>query len=66
MVFIFIRRAYKSQFLCKFEYVLKDAGINPEETLFLDDAVPNCRTAEALGIRTYTPQPREDWSHLFK
>ena len=49
-----------------FEYVLKDAGINPEETLFLDDAVPNCRTAEALGIRTYTPQPREDWSHLFK
>ena len=49
-----------------FEYVLKDAGIDPEETLFLDDAVPNCRTAEALGIRTYSPQPREDWSHLFK
>ena len=49
-----------------FEYVLKDAVINPEETLFLDDAVPNCRTAEALGIRTYTPQPQEDWSHLFK
>ena len=42
------------------------ACIDPEETLFLDDAVPNCRTAEALGIRTYTPQPREDWSHLFK
>lgn len=49
-----------------FEYVLKDAGINPEETLFLDDSVPNCRTAESLGIRTYTPEPREDWSHLFK
>ena len=46
--------------------VKPNAGINPEETLFLDDAVPNCRTAEALGIRTYTPQPREDWSHLFK
>lgn len=48
-----------------FEYVLKDAGICAEETLFIDDAVPNCRTAESLGIRTYTPQPREDWSHLF-
>ena len=30
-----------------------------------DDAVPNCRTAESLGFHTYTPQPREDWSHLF-
>ena len=33
--------------------------------LFIDDAVPNCRTAESLGFHTYTPQPREDWSHLF-
>lgn len=49
-----------------FEYVLNDTGINPEETLFLDDSIPNCRTAESLGIRTYTPEPREDWSHLFK
>lgn len=49
-----------------FEYVLKDAGIRAEETLFIDDAVPNCRTAEALGLHIYTPQPREDWSHLFK
>lgn len=49
-----------------FEYVLKDAGIDPAETLFIDDATANCRTAESLGIRTYAPQPREDWSHLFK
>lgn len=49
-----------------FEYVLRDAGIRPEETLFIDDAVPNCRTAESLGFHTYTPQPREDWSHLFE
>ena len=48
-----------------FEYVLQDADIRPEETLFIDDAVPNCRTAESLGFHTYTPQPREDWSHLF-
>ena len=50
---------------CIFEYVLKDAGILPEETLFIDDATVNCRTAEALGLKTYTPQAREDWSHLF-
>lgn len=49
-----------------FEFVLQDAAICPEETLFIDDAVPNCRAAELLGIRTYTPQAREDWSHLFK
>lgn len=49
-----------------FEYVLADAAIRPEETLFIDDAIPNCRTAESLGLKTYTPQPREDWSHLFK
>lgn len=48
-----------------FEYVLKDARILPEETLLIDDAAVNCRGAESLGIKSYTPQPREDWSHLF-
>ena len=48
-----------------FEYVMKDAGIIPEETLLIDDAVPNCRAAETLGIQTYTPEAREDWSHIF-
>lgn len=48
-----------------FEYVLSHASIRPEETLLIDDASPNCRTAGAIGMRTYTAQPREDWSHLF-
>ncbi len=48
-----------------FEYVLNDAGLKPYETLLIDDAFPNCRTAGSLGIQTYTPEPREDWSHLF-
>lgn len=47
-----------------FEYVLNDAGILPEETLFIDDALVNCKAAEALGLRTYTPEPREDWSSI--
>lgn len=51
---------------CIFEYVLQDAHILPEETLFIDDATVNCRTAELLGMKTYTPQAREDWSPIFK
>lgn len=48
-----------------FEYVLNDAGIDPRETLFMDDAQVNCKAAESLGIRSYMPEPREDWSSLF-
>ena len=31
-----------------FEYVIETANIPPTETLFIDDAIPNCRTAETL------------------
>lgn len=48
-----------------FRYVIQDASICPEETLFIDDAVPNCQTAASLGFKTYTPAAGEDWSHLF-
>ena len=48
-----------------FEYVLKDSGYLPEETLFVDDAPQNCKTAQAMGFQIYTPEPREDWSFLF-
>lgn len=49
-----------------FQQVLDDTGIAPQETLFLDDSEANCRAAETLGIRTYTPLAHEDWSHLFR
>lgn len=49
-----------------FEHVLNDAGICSEETLFLDDSLPNCRTAEAMRIKAYLVDPREDWSHIFR
>ncbi|MDR0976434.1 MAG: riboflavin biosynthesis protein RibF [Prevotellaceae bacterium] len=48
-----------------FRRVIDETGIRPEETLFLDDSPANCRAAESLGIRTYTPSAHEDWSHLF-
>ena len=49
-----------------FEFVLKDSGYIAEETLFIDDAPQNCKTAQSLGFKTYTPDPREDWSFLFE
>ena len=49
-----------------FQTMLSEAGIRPEETLFIDDAEANCKAAQALGIRTYTPKAHEDWRHLFQ
>ena len=46
-----------------FRKVLDETGILPNETLFIDDSEANCRTAEALGISTYTPKAHEDWRH---
>ncbi|MDR0989601.1 MAG: HAD family phosphatase [Prevotellaceae bacterium] len=48
-----------------FRYVLEDAALLPQETLFIDDSAENCKTAASLGLSTYQPQAGEDWSHLF-
>ena len=49
-----------------FKTVIEDAGIEPQETFFIDDSEINCKAARELGISTYTPKAGEDWSHLFK
>lgn len=49
-----------------FKAVIEDAGIEPQETLFIDDSELNCKAAQELGISTYTAKAGEDWSHLFK
>lgn len=36
-----------------YEYVLKDAGIQAAETLFIDDTYSNIQAAAALGFQTY-------------
>lgn len=48
-----------------FKAIIEDAGIEPKETLFIDDSEMNCKTAQNLGISTYTAKAGEDWSHLF-
>lgn len=48
-----------------FNAIIEDAGIEPEETLFIDDSEINCQAARKLGFSTYTAKAGEDWSHLF-
>ncbi|MCH5690368.1 HAD-IA family hydrolase [Niabella sp. W65] len=40
-----------------FEYILKDAGIKAEETLFIDDSYTNFPNAEKLGMKIYLLKP---------
>jgi len=49
-----------------FEALLSDAGVKPEECLFLDDGIKNIEQAAQLGIQTYLVDPREDLSFLLK
>lgn len=45
-----------------FEFMLQDAGIKAEETLFLDDSATNCNAAEKIGIHTWHIGENEDWT----
>jgi len=49
-----------------YEHLIADSGINPQETLFLDDGEKNIIAAKELGFQTYLVAPREDFSHLFQ
>jgi putative hydrolase of the HAD superfamily len=49
-----------------FGYVIKDAGIIPEESLFIDDAYLNCETARSLGFHVYMPESEEDCRRIFQ
>jgi putative hydrolase of the HAD superfamily len=44
-----------------FRYMLDDAGIAPEETLFLDDSSANIAAASDLGIQTLLVEKNGDW-----
>ena len=42
-----------------FEFIIKDAAINPEETLFIDDTYSNFPNAEKLGMKIHLLKPDE-------
>ena len=44
-----------------YEEVVKQANINPDETLFIDDLKENCEAAEKLGIHTFQNVKFDDW-----
>ncbi len=43
-----------------FRYVLKDAGIEPKETLFIDDFEENCVSAREAGLVAHHYKPDEN------
>ena len=49
-----------------FEAVIRDSGIKPEETLFLDDGQANIDSAKALGFKTYLANQDEDLRKVFE
>lgn len=48
-----------------YEMVLDDAGLIPEETMFIDDMLPNIEAASELGIRGYYLKEGEKMTSLF-
>ena len=47
-----------------YEEVIRQANINPNETLFIDDLKENCEAAEKLGIHTFQNVKFDDWLAL--
>ena len=45
-----------------FQYVLDAEGLDPAETLFIDDSPRNTEAAVRLGIRTMCPRNNADWT----
>lgn len=44
-----------------FRQMIRDSGMIPEETLFVEDGTANILTARRLGFKTYQPANGEDW-----
>lgn len=47
-----------------FDYIIKDTGLIPAETLFLDDGEANVKEAAKFGIQVYQPKDGEDWRNV--
>jgi hypothetical protein len=50
--------------LCRL--MLAESGLNPEETLFIDDSEANCKAAQEVGIRTVHYHIGEDLKKIFE
>ncbi len=48
-----------------FDHLISDSGINPAETLFIDDGAANIGMGKSLGMKTYQPKNGEDFRGIF-
>lgn len=46
-----------------FSEIIRQEGINPEETLFVDDGPKNVSMGKTLGFKTFCPKNGEDWTN---
>ena len=49
-----------------YDFIIKDSGMNPEETLFFDDGQANLDAAAKLGFQTYLANQDEDLRKVFE
>lgn len=45
-----------------FDFMVKDSGITPAETLFVDDGASNIEIGRQLGFATFQPENGEEWT----
>lgn len=49
-----------------FEQMIALSGLNPKETLFIDDGSRNADTAHRLGFSVYCPPTNGEWMQIFE
>lgn len=49
-----------------FEMLISDSGIDPAQTLFIDDSERNIMVGKEFGLQCYHASTNEDYSHIFE
>ncbi len=48
-----------------FKIAIKESGVNPAETLYIDDSEDNCKAAAKEGFKTFLSKGEGDWMEIF-
>jgi putative hydrolase of the HAD superfamily len=57
---------YRKPSLESFQEIIRLSGIQPEESLFIDDSLPNIEGARATGLKGYWLEPGQKIEELFQ
>lgn len=49
-----------------FKIAIKESGVKPKETLYIDDSEANCEAAAKLGLQVFHSKSEGDWMALFE